>query len=164
MEIEFVPKTGWRNESQGPPVTKLFAEDLTRYESGIHRAQEMAVEAFEASAGAGAGGTGDVSWDDVSDKPAFIAAGASKAEARTAIGAGTGNSNLELGATADTAMPGDTAIPAAATWANIGKPAVVAAGATIEAAQEALGIIQLAAGAPVPVGTAAGALIFVRNP
>lgn len=49
---------------------------------------------------------------------------ATVAAARTAIGAGTGNSNLAIGTTATTAMAGNTPIPAAATWDNLsGKPA-----------------------------------------
>lgn len=48
-------------------------------------------------------------WGDVTGKPAVIAAGATQADARAAIGAGT--SNLALGSTSSTAMPGDTAIP-----------------------------------------------------
>jgi hypothetical protein len=52
-----------------------------------------------------------VSWNDVQDKPAVIAAGADQASARTAIGAGT--SNLALGATASTALAGNgTAVAA----------------------------------------------------
>lgn len=47
-------------------------------------------------------------WDTL-DKPAVIAAGDNADAARQAIGAGT--SNLELGSSADTAMPGNTAIP-----------------------------------------------------
>lgn len=46
-------------------------------------------------------------WADITDKPAIIASGATQAEARTAIGAGTGNSNLAIGTTASTAKAGD---------------------------------------------------------
>lgn len=55
------------------------------------------------------GGGGVSSWDDLEDKPAVIAAGTTAAEARAAIGAGTGNgtSNLVLGTTSGTAAPGD---------------------------------------------------------
>ncbi len=35
------------------------------------------------------GGSVAVAWDDITDKPAVIGAGATQAEARTAIGAGT---------------------------------------------------------------------------
>ena len=60
-------------------------------------------------------------WEQVTNKPAVIGAGATDAEARQAIGAGT--SNLALGTTATTAMAGDTPIPAATTWDNLsGKP------------------------------------------
>lgn len=53
----------------------------------------------------GTGGGGTVAWDDVTDKPAVIAAGATQTAARTAIGAGT--SNLTLGTTGTTAAAGD---------------------------------------------------------
>lgn len=46
-------------------------------------------------------------WAEVSAKPAIIASGATQAEARTAIGAGTGNSNLAIGTTASTAKAGN---------------------------------------------------------
>ena len=52
-------------------------------------------------------GTVTAPWSSVSDKPAVIAAGATAADARTAIGAGT--SNLVIGTTAGTALAGDTA-------------------------------------------------------
>jgi len=50
-----------------------------------------------------------VTWDDIEDKPAVIAAGADQSAARAVIGAGT--SSLELGTTAGTALAGDTPIP-----------------------------------------------------
>lgn len=54
----------------------------------------------------GSGGPGGpVDWDDVQDKPAVIAAGATQSDARTAIGAGT--SNLTIGTTSTTAKAGD---------------------------------------------------------
>ena len=46
-------------------------------------------------------------WADITAKPAIIASGATQAEARTAIGAGTGNSNLAIGTTASTAKAGN---------------------------------------------------------
>ena len=49
--------------------------------------------------------TPQVSWADVSGKPAVIAAGADAAAARSVIGAGT--SNLALGTTASTALAGN---------------------------------------------------------
>jgi len=55
----------------------------------------------------GSGGGGTVAWDDVTDKPTVIAAGSTQAAARTAIGAGTGSSNLALGATSSTAAAGN---------------------------------------------------------
>lgn len=50
-------------------------------------------------------GGGSVAWDNITGKPAVIAAGANAAAARTAIGAGT--SSLVIGTTASTAMAGD---------------------------------------------------------
>ncbi|ACH62773.1 hypothetical protein SEA_CACTOJAQUE_97 [Mycobacterium phage Cactojaque] len=47
-------------------------------------------------------------WDTLSGKPAVIAAGATQAAARSAIGAGT--SSLALGTTASTALAGNTAL------------------------------------------------------
>lgn len=45
-----------------------------------------------------------------------------------------------IGTTADTAMAGNTTIPAAATWASLpGKPAVIGAGADAAAARTAIG-------------------------
>ena len=77
-------------------------------------------------------------WANLAGKPAVIAEGATQAAARTAIGAGT--SSLVLGTGADQAMPGNTTIPAAATWANLpGKPAVIGAGADAAAARTAIG-------------------------
>lgn len=48
----------------------------------------------------------NVAWSGVTGKPAVIAEGATAADARTAIGAGT--SNLALGTTSGTALAGDT--------------------------------------------------------
>lgn len=86
----------------------------------------------------GGGGGGPTAWADVTDKPAVIAAGATAADARTAIGAGT--SNLAIGSGAGDAMAGNTTIPAAPTWSTItGKPAVIAAGADAATARAAIG-------------------------
>lgn len=54
----------------------------------------------------GGGGGGSTAWADITEKPEVIAAGATQAEARTAVGAGT--SNLVVGSTAGTA-PGTAA-------------------------------------------------------
>lgn len=53
-----------------------------------------------------------VGWGEVTGKPAVIAAGATQAAARTAIGAGT--SNLAIGTTSTTAMAGDKFVQGAA--------------------------------------------------
>lgn len=60
---------------------------------------------------AGGGGGVTATWETLEGKPEFIAAGDTQAQARAAIGAGTGNSNLVIGTTASTAMAGNTAIP-----------------------------------------------------
>lgn len=51
------------------------------------------------------GTPGTTSWDDLDDKPAVIAAGATQGDARTAIGAGT--SSLAIGTSGSTAKAGD---------------------------------------------------------
>lgn len=77
---------------------------------------------------------GTPEWADIVDKPAVMAVGASQADARAAIGAGT--SNLTLGTTNSTAKAGDYQ-PA---WADVsGKPAVIASGADQAAARAAIG-------------------------
>lgn len=56
-------------------------------------------------------------WDDVTNKPTIIAAGADATSARSVIGAGTGNSNLAVGSTVGTSL---------ATTANAGTSAQAA--------------------------------------
>lgn len=67
-------------------------------------------------AGGGGGEGGPTAWDDITGKPAVIAAGEDAEAARAAIGAGT--SDLELGTTSSTALAGDTVIPPAYTLPN----------------------------------------------
>lgn len=55
-------------------------------------------------------------WNEVTGKPAVIAAGADQAAARAAIGAGT--SNLTIGTTAETAKAGNYTPPVVTTSAN----------------------------------------------
>lgn len=62
-----------------------------------------------------------VGWEDVTDKPAVIAAGVDQAAARTAIGAGT--SDLAIGTTASTAMAGNKFTQGAAVT-NVGSQTV----------------------------------------
>lgn len=66
------------------------------------------------------GGSQSVSWPDVTDKPAVIAAGSTQAAARTAIGAGTGNgtSNLAVATTAPAALGAAAAVGTATTAAR----------------------------------------------
>ena len=64
---------------------------------------------------------GSVAWDDITGKPAVIAAGANAAAARTAIGAGT--SSLVIGTTASTAMAGDKFAQGSAV-SNVGSQTV----------------------------------------
>lgn len=61
----------------------------------------------ELEAQIGGGDSDPVTWDTLDGKPEVIGAGATEAAARSAIGAGTGNSNLELGSTGSTAAPGN---------------------------------------------------------
>lgn len=80
------------------------------------------------------GGGGSVAWADITGKPAVIGAGATAADARTAIGAGT--SSLALGTTSTTAKAGDYA----PSWTEVtSKPAVIAAGADAATARSAIG-------------------------
>ena len=58
---------------------------------------------FELGGGDGQG----VTWGDVTDKPAFLAEGATAAEARLAIGAGTSDYTLPAGGSATTYLAGD---------------------------------------------------------
>ncbi|QPL14653.1 hypothetical protein SEA_SCHWARTZ33_8 [Gordonia phage Schwartz33] len=91
----------------------------------------------ELRAGLEAGGT--ISVDAITDATALTRAflkTATQSEARAAIGAGTGNSNLAIGTTASTAKAGNY-VPA---WSEVtGKPAVIAAGADAAAARTAIG-------------------------
>lgn len=74
-------------------------------------------------------------WDEVTSKPAVIAAGVSQAAARTAIGAGT--SSLVIGTTASTAKAGNY-VP---SWTEVtSKPAVIAAGTTEATARAAISV------------------------
>ena len=87
-----------------------------------------------ASIAATGGGGGPTAWDDITDKPAVIAAGDTQAAARSSIGAGT--SNLSVGTSASDAKAGNYQ----PTWAQVsGKPAVIAAGADQAAARSAIG-------------------------
>lgn len=66
------------------------------------------------------GGDTSVAWDDVTGKPAVIAAGSDAAAARAAIGAGTGNgtSNLAVATTAPAALASAAAVGTATTAAR----------------------------------------------
>jgi hypothetical protein len=77
--------------------------------TGTSPAQVLNLAIPKGDKGDDGSGSSSTAWDDVTDKPAVIAAGATAAAARTAIGAGT--SSLALGTTSTTALAGDTAIP-----------------------------------------------------
>lgn len=54
------------------------------------------------------GGTENpITWGTIPEKPAVVASGADAAEARDSIGAGIGNSNVEIGTTETTAAAGN---------------------------------------------------------
>lgn len=74
---------------------------------------------------------GSVAWDNITGKPAVIAAGANAAAARTAIGAGT--SSLVIGTTASPAMAGDKFTQGSAVL-NVGSQTVSGEDATAVAA------------------------------
>lgn len=82
-------------------------------EAGFTAAQTILIRQLLAEV---SGGGATVSWVDVTDKPAVIAAGADAAAARTAIGAGT--SSLTIGTTATTAKAGNAVQTAAQTTAT----------------------------------------------
>ena len=84
------------------------------------------------------GGSGVVAWGDITGKPAVIGAGATQADARTAIGAGT--SNLAIGATASTAKAGNYAPPNAAAAV---RGLVLQGAAVTNATDEASAVTQL---------------------
>lgn len=75
----------------------VYATKLVDLSTG----NEVAVKDLVESSTGGEAAT----WATLSGKPAVIAAGATQAEARTAIGAGT--SSLSIGTTAATAMAGN---------------------------------------------------------
>lgn len=84
------------------------------------------------------------SWNDLTDKPAVIAAGATAADARSAIGAGTSNfdgdyNNLSNKPTIPAAQQQTDwdAVSGVTSIAN--KPAIIAAGATAVDARSAIG-------------------------
>lgn len=97
--------TYYKDTLSGAPIYRIAAARVT-YEKADGSIGELNL--------AGGGGGGSSDWSDITNKPAVIGAGATQAEARTAIGA------IALGD-----------IPADPTWTTIsGKPAVVAAGTT----------------------------------
>jgi hypothetical protein len=81
---------------------------------------------------------GAVAWDDITGKPAVIAAGATQAAARTAIGAGT--SSLAIGTTSVTAKAGDYAPPNAGAAT---RGLVLQGVAVVDATDEASAVTQL---------------------
>lgn len=104
--------TYYKDTLSGAPIYRIAAARVT-YEKADGSIGELNL--------AGGGG-GLTDWSDIPNKPAVIAAGATQAEARTAIGAISA---------AD--------VPAAPTWSTIsGKPVVVAEGATQAAARTSI--------------------------
>lgn len=129
-DTEWVDQTG----GGGGATTLGGLTDVTT--AGVTSGQVLKYNGTEWAPGTDntGGGGGSVAWGDITGKPAVIGAGATAADARTAIGAGT--SSLALGTTSTTAKAGDYA-PA---WGDVtGKPAVIAAGADAATARSAIG-------------------------
>lgn len=84
---------------------KLDYKDTTLDGASFANAKELAVALSNFSKGGGDGQ--GVAWEDITDKPAVIAEGATAAEARAAIGAGTSNYTLPAGGSASTYLAGD---------------------------------------------------------
>lgn len=76
-------------------------EKVQPYELPLERARKINANFEEVSGGE----TTVVTWDTLEGKPEVIASGATQADARTVIGAGT--SSLEIGTTATTAKAGN---------------------------------------------------------
>lgn len=89
-----------------------------------------------------------VGWGEVTGKPAVIAAGATQAAARTAIGAGT--SSLAIGTTSTTAMAGNKFVQGA-TVTDVGTQTVTG--------EEAAAVATSAQTAVNAVGTQLNALL-----
>lgn len=121
-------KQTWTNDD---PATPLSGPRLTNMEKGIEDAHNaidalptpLALGTTASTAAAGnhthagfAPTTHQHTAAQISDASTVgrsVLQAADAAAARTAIGAGTGSSNLALGTTATTALKGDTVIPAA---------------------------------------------------
>lgn len=82
--------------------------------------------------GKGSSGSATVSWEDISSKPAVIAAGTTQEQARSAIGAGTSNYVLPSGGTATTFLRGDGTwvIPTNTTYTPISQASVTSTTST----------------------------------
>lgn len=89
----------------GTVTWNLDFNDTTLDGSSYASAKELAVALSNFSKGGGDGQ--GVTWEDVTDKPAFLAEGATAAEARNAIGAGTSDYTLPAGGSATTYLAGD---------------------------------------------------------
>lgn len=83
----------------GPTAWNDITDKPTSFAPSEHRHDASEIDNLPSGSG------GSTAWDDIANKPAVIAAGATAAAARDAIGAGT--SDLELGTTPDTAAAGD---------------------------------------------------------
>ena len=98
-------------------------------------------------------------WSTIAGKPAVVAAGATQADARTAIGAGT--SNLALGTTGTTAMAGNTPlVPPTRTVA--GKP--LSANVSLSKADVGLENVDNTSDANKPVSTATQTALDAKVP
>ncbi len=105
---------------------------------------ELVVEPGATVTGIDTGG-GSVAWDDVTDKPAVIGAGATQAAARTAIGAGT--SSLAIGTTGSTAAAGNHVHTAAVVTVAAGTDGLSSGNvqATLQALATRIAVLEAAA-------------------
>lgn len=102
-----ITPAGLKSAYESNPDTNAFTDALLTKLTDISSATTSKEGLVKLGTSSSAAKPGDwlPSWGDVTGKPAVIAAGATQAAARTAIGAGT--SNLALGTTSSTAAAGD---------------------------------------------------------